>query len=206
MPILSAEECENLSSSDVTRLVVAWGDSLTAGAGATNGAATYPAVASGLFDPDRPVANRGQGGETSTQILTRLLSDTSLRHRTAWLWTGRNGADPGHTVAGDIAAAVEALGHSRYLIGSIMPWATDSEAAIAAQQALNASLLAAYAERFINVISILQAANDGSPGDLADIAAGYTPRSLRSDSGHLNDAGYGLAAAAFKAANDAMGW
>jgi hypothetical protein len=33
----------------------------------------------------------------------------------------------------------------------------------------------------------LQAANDGSANDLADVAAGYTPRSLRYDGGHITD-------------------
>lgn len=50
--------------------IVAWGDSLTAGAGSTGGN-SYPAVAAGLFDPDRNVVNRGVGGQTSTQIAAR---------------------------------------------------------------------------------------------------------------------------------------
>ncbi len=51
--------------------VVAWGDSLTAGAGATAPARRYPAVAAGLYTPARTVVNQGIGGQTSTQIAAR---------------------------------------------------------------------------------------------------------------------------------------
>lgn len=177
----TVEEVENLSSALVGNLVAAWGDSLTAGAGASGAATTYPAVAATLFAPDRAVSNRGIGGQTSTQIAARMnarpilvtaatdqlpasgsvaitakninvLRDAgsfagalagslagvhgtmstdasgnwsfirtvagsavacppgtpfvtdvglSLRHRTAWLWMGRNGAQSGFTVAGE---------------------------------------------------------------------------------------------------------
>ncbi len=55
-------------------------------------------------------------------------------------------------------------------------------------------------------MAALMAANDGSPTDLADVAARHVPSSLRSDSIHLNDAGYAVVAAAFKAAHEALGF
>lgn len=51
--------------------IVAWGDSLTAGTGATGPGTRYPAVAAGLFGPPRQVINKGMGGQTSRQIAAR---------------------------------------------------------------------------------------------------------------------------------------
>ncbi|KRA97765.1 hypothetical protein ASD83_11770 [Devosia sp. Root685] len=269
--------------------IVAWGDSLTASAGATGGStgsATYPAVAQTLFSPRRAVLRQGMGGQTSTQIAARMnalpilvtvsggaipasgavaLTDKSinilvnsggyagtmrgwlagvegtmstdgsgnwsfarsvagtsvpveantrficawgqyLRAYTAWLWLGRNGAQAGRTVLGDIAAAVASLGHSRYLIGGILPSTADSGAGLTQLATLNAQLASAYGDRFVNLHSVLSAAANGSPEDASDVAAGFVPRSLRSDHLHLNDAGYALVAQAFHAAHMAKGF
>jgi hypothetical protein len=124
-----------------------------------------------------------------------------LRPRTTWLWLGRNGAQSGHTVMGDIAAAVASLGHGRYLVGSVLtPTDPDNPAS------LNAELGATYGPRFVNVLQDLIDANDGSPEDLEDVEGGFVPASLRSDATHLNDAGYANVAASFHAAHVAMGW
>lgn len=269
--------------------VVAWGDSLTAGAGATGGStgsATYPAVAQTLFSPRRAVLRQGVGGQTATQIAARMnavpilvtisggaipasgpvavtdksvnvlissgvyagslrgwlagvegtmstdasgnwsfarsVSGTSvavpansrficawgqyLRGCTAWLWLGRNGAEAGHTVLSDIAAAVAALGHRRYLIGGILPSTGDSAGGLAQLAVLNGQLTSTYGDRFVNLLSILSAAANGSPEDAGDVAAGFVPRSLRSDHLHLNDAGYAIVAQAFYAAHMAKGF
>ncbi|WP_431320175.1 SGNH/GDSL hydrolase family protein [Rhizobium sp. YTU87027] len=53
------------------RSVVAFGDSLTAGAGASSPDHSYPALAASLFDPPRIILNCGMGGQTSTQIAAR---------------------------------------------------------------------------------------------------------------------------------------
>ncbi|WP_141105776.1 SGNH/GDSL hydrolase family protein [Rhizobium sp. R693] len=53
------------------RSAVAFGDSLTAGAGASSPYHSYPALAASLFDPPRIILNRGMGGQTSTQIAAR---------------------------------------------------------------------------------------------------------------------------------------
>lgn len=124
----------------------------------------------------------------------------------AWLWMGRNGAQAGRTVAADIDAAVKSLRHSRYLVGSILPSAADSVPSLASLNALNAQLASTYGARFVNVLAALVAGANGSPEDSADVAAGYVPRSLRSDHLHLNDGGYARVAAAFHAAHQAMGW
>lgn len=264
--------------------IAAWGDSLTAGAGATGGSGgtnTYPFVASGLFSPSRLVANMGSGGQTSTQIAARLggwpiavtvAGDTipasgpvavpakninilfnsglftgqqtgwiagvkgvlttdgdgnwtftrsvagdavavaagvqfvpelaeSLRACTAWLWLGRNGAQGGYTVEGDIAASVTSLRHDRYFVMSpLVPTAAGDPST------LNARLAATYGTRFANVLAELQSHGNGGTDDNADIAAGIVPRSLRSDGVHLNDAGYAYVAAFMVAKQAAAGW
>lgn len=269
--------------------IAAWGDSLTAGAGATggsSGSATYPAVAQTLFSPPRQVWRQAIGGQTATQIAARMnavpilvtlsggvipasgtvavteksvnvLSGSGsysgslkgwlagiegtmttdaggnwsfvraapgpavtvgantrftsawghyLRGHTAWLWMGRNGAQAGRTIVGDIAAAVASLGHSRFLVGGVLPSTADSGAVLAQFNALNGQLASTYGPRFVDLPALLMAAADGSPEDASDVAAGFVPRSLRSDHLHLNDAGYALVARAFHAAHLAMGW
>ncbi|KQT46883.1 hypothetical protein ASG47_09700 [Devosia sp. Leaf420] len=124
----------------------------------------------------------------------------------AWLWLGRNGAQSGRTVAQDIDAAVKSLGHNRYLVGGILPSAADSAPALTAQASLNGQLASLYGVRFVNLLAALVAGANGSPEDSADVAAGYVPRSLRSDHLHLNDGGYARVAAAFHGAHQAMGW
>lgn len=129
-----------------------------------------------------------------------------LRQHAAWLWLGRNGAQAGHTVLGDIAAAVASLGHGRYIVGSILPSAADSGAALAALVTLNGQLASLYGPRFLDLLAALSAAANGSPEDAADVAGGLVPRSLRSDHLHLNDAGYARVAQAFQTAHLARGW
>ena len=273
-----------LADLDYVTDIVAWGDSLTGGSGASAAATRYPSVAGDAYSPKREVSNQGIGGQTSTQIAarmgvqpitctvtgneipasggvsitgkninplvdsgsytglmlgslagvpgvmttdgsgnwtftrttagsavscpanTRFVPDVpaALSDKVAWLWLGRNGADSGFTVLGDIALAVAS--YSRYLVGSILTSSADSGAEITAIEATNASLLSTYGSHYVDVLGALQAANDGSADDLADVAAGYTPRSLRSDAVHLNDAGYAIAASTFKAAADALGY
>src|SRR5690606_15336637 len=110
-----------------------------------------------------------------------------LRGLTAWLWMGRNGANSGHSVVGDIAAAVGGLGHERYLVGAILPSSNDMAPVKAQLAAINSALAAAYGARFVDLLEALQAEADGSDEDVADVADGLVPRSLRSDHLHLND-------------------
>ncbi len=53
------------------RAIIAFGDSLTEGAGASSRDTAFPAIAAGLFDPPRTIINRGIGGQTSTEIAAR---------------------------------------------------------------------------------------------------------------------------------------
>lgn len=60
-------------------------------------------------------------------------------------------------------------------------------------EAMNAAIKAAFPDNSLDLLPILQARGDGSAGDNADIAAGFTPRSLRTDFLHLNAAGRSIA-------------
>lgn len=64
------------------------------------------------------------------------------------------------------------------------------------------------ADRVIPILEALQAANDGSANDLADVANGIVPRSLRrpADQIHLNAAGILVAAGVIYPALKARGW
>ncbi|PKP69094.1 MAG: hypothetical protein CVT82_12610 [Alphaproteobacteria bacterium HGW-Alphaproteobacteria-4] len=127
-------------------------------------------------------------------------SATDNATRTAWIWAGRGNYTEPAQVMVDIAAMVASLGHSRYLVAAILPSAADTAAGVSTIAALNANLAALYRTHFVDLLGALQAHAGGTPGDIADLAAGIVPRSLRSDAIHLNDAGYAIVAAAFTAA------
>lgn len=74
----------------------------------------------------------------------------------------------------------------RHIVIGVTPFDTDTAGDTTARNTLNALLASSYGERYLDPMPGLQAANDGSANDLADIAAGWIPRSLRSDAGHFN--------------------
>ncbi|WP_018897064.1 hypothetical protein [Rhizobium sp. 2MFCol3.1] len=123
-----------------------------------------------------------------------------------WLWAGRNSAVTPETVLSDIEAMTAHVPGGRYLIGSILPSASDTPETRQTIAALNANLAALYTTRFVNLHGALAAAANQTTEDQQDIAAGLVPRSLRSDALHLNDQGYAIAAAAWVSATTAMGW
>lgn len=114
----------------------------------------------------------------------------AFRGYTHWIEAGRNNIPDVATILSDIAAMVAYIGHGRYRVLSILPSTGDGPTILDAIDAANAALKATYGARYVDTLAALKAANDGSPDDLADIAARYTPRSLRSDNLHLNDKGY----------------
>jgi hypothetical protein len=121
----------------------------------------------------------------------------TYKYQIAWIWAGRNNFASGAQVKSDIAAKVQIIGHTRYLVGSILTSASDNASQVTAIQALNSELAARYGNRFVDVYTLLRAAGDGSANDNVDIAAGFIPRSLRIDVTHLNAAGYAIVAQAF---------
>src|ERR1051325_9724155 len=96
-----------------TDRIVCWGDSLTAGTGASKGN-EYPSQLSRLTG--RPVVNTGIGGETSTQIVDRFLGNTKYHNDTLIIWLGTNNSFAPDAIVADVQRAIAKLAHQRYLI------------------------------------------------------------------------------------------
>jgi hypothetical protein len=146
------------------------------------------------------------GDAVAVAYATPLLPADASSGQIQWLWAGRNNAVTPETVLSDIAAMTAHVPGGCYLIGSILPSASDTPETRQTIATLNTTLAALYATRFVDLHAALTAAANQTTEDQQDIAAGLTPRSLRSDSLHLNDQGYAIAAAAWVAATMAMGW
>jgi lysophospholipase L1-like esterase len=182
------------TTSDITNNVniAAWGDSLTAG---TNSNAPYPTQLSALTGNN--VYNGGVGGETSTQIKARFDAAASKHSWSTIIWAGRNNYSDPTTVKSDIAAMVAALGHSRYIVISVLN--SNAEPSGSANyntiMQLNADLAATYGSHFIDMRSYLVSLyNPGIPQDVTDHGNDVTPSSLRVDALHLNSSGYAYVA------------
>jgi hypothetical protein len=173
-----------------------WGDSLSANTGGVG----YPRQlqAQSLFT----AYEGGVGGETSTQIKTRFLAAPARLNDNIVIWAGRNNLNAPATVKADIAAMVDAIPHTRFLILGLVNQSTEVAGSAPHTDivALNADLAALYGDHFFDIRAWLIAsglADAGiapTPTDLADIAADCTPTSLRSDNLHWNTAGGGAIA------------
>ncbi len=77
-----------------------------------------------------------------------------------------------------------------------------------ARDATVAAIASAYPSNYVTTLAAMQAANDGSGNDLADVASGLWPRSLRVAAGdmHPNTAGKTVLAGLIKAAADTAGY
>ncbi|MBB5755276.1 hypothetical protein [Prosthecomicrobium pneumaticum] len=140
--------------------------------------------------------------------MSRFEPDAAVafRGRVALLWAGRNNPAAPERVRADIAAMAARVPGGRYLVGSVLTGTGDDADLKATIGALNAALAAAHGSRFVDILGALLAAPDGSAEDLADLAAGVPPRSLRSDGIHLNAAGNAIARAAWQARLVALGY
>lgn len=170
-----------------------WGDSLTLGSGGVSFPSRF-ATLSGYN-----IVNDGIGGQTSAQIKTRFDAATSRYPFAHVFWVGKNDVLQSlsmTTLKSNIAAMVAALGHTRYVVIGITPSKTDTtgNAFASTITTLNSDLTTIYGTRFIDIATYLRTQGDGSGNDNADIASGILPRSLQSDSIHLNTAGYALVA------------
>jgi hypothetical protein len=168
---------------DVTAYNIAmWGDSLT-----YQQQVHLPATLT-----NRVVHVHGVGGETSTQIKARMLAATDEHDYLTILWAGRNNYADAATVKADIAEMVAALGHSNYVVMSILNGAGGGIGTEAYNQitGLNNDLATLYAGNWLDIRAILVAAYDPlQPQDVLDHADDIPPTSLRSDFLHLNDDG-----------------
>ena len=199
-----------------TRNIAAWGDSLTEGQPYTR-AEAYPARLGELF-PDRIVVNEGVGGETSSQILARMRTDTTHRHDVTVLWMGRNNyADRGR-VELDIAAAVKSLGTDRFVVLAILNGDFDGYEARGAPGyqsiiGINTRLALRYRDHFLDIRSYLVSLYDPSdPTDVKNHGYDIPPASLRAqwsggaDAVHLSPEGNSRVAARVAQFITQKGW
>ncbi len=166
---LSAWAIESLSLSEYpvvsmapSTAVACWGDSLTAGTGASDVTLTsYPGQLLSALRVGKITSNLGIGSQTSTQILARIQAD-KVRGR---LWTcifqmGRNdvgAADLAAVVSPNVALAVANLTHVRYLVGSILSAANETVGNADRTKiiAANTALSTTYSTKYVNLMSAL---------------------------------------------------
>jgi lysophospholipase L1-like esterase len=181
---------------------VGWGDSTTNGLDQL-GFLPQLSVKTGF-----PFYNRGVGGETSSQIRTRLEAEASATLRTLMsiIWAGRNNSQDVATVLADIAAMVAKVG--KYLVLSVLNASNEptGSTAYASIKSINDQLAARYGERYVDVRqALLDAYNPALAQDVTDRANGVIPTSLRRavagvpDVIHLNGTGNGVVATALAA-------
>lgn len=181
--------------------VAAFGDSMTY--------VMAPALQSALAVD---VLNAGVGSTTSGEIGAALAAyPDKLRNFT--IWAGHNSTGTADEVPADVAAMVASLPHDRYVVLGLVladvPGERIGGADRARKLAINAGLAAAYPAHYIDTPTLLAAwANPRNPQDVADLAAGVTPSSLRafSDALHLNDAGAQVVAGAVLAVMRNSDW
>lgn len=92
--------------------------------------------------------------------------------------------DPGEAV-GVIQQIVSYLTHSRWLYIQSNPINPIGDSRRTTWEAIQLELQAAFPDNYVPSLAAIQAANDGSPTDLADVADGLYPTSLAPDGIHL---------------------
>lgn len=197
---LSDEEFfELFSKIDASGTIFFWGDSLTAGSGASSTSGRYPNQLSTLFSVDKMFYNGGVGGNTSTQIKDRMIVETGSHHLPTIIWAGRNNYSSPATVLSDIETMVGKLKTDKFLVLSVINGEYSTEyqgnSGYNTMMSLNEDLSEEYGDHYVDVRSALVAAyNPGVPQDVTDHGRDIVPSSLRSDNIHLVNAGYSIVA------------
>lgn len=146
------------------------------------------------------VYNYGVGGETSSQVLTRILADTN--HAVACIetfWMGRNNYNATNQVFQDISNAVASItSPKRYLVFSILNGDYASEYVGGANYQvitnLNGMLADRYGTNYLDIrTNVIAHYNPAIPQDVIDHANDVPPSSLRLDNIHLNALGNAVA-------------
>lgn len=171
--------------------IAAFGDSFTQLSYLTNPADRWTDLLAARLG--RKVYNGGIGGQTSTQVTDRSIADIDYTDRAHIFFCGTNGPDSGHTVLGDIQAAVADLpAGSKYLI--LPSFNSDTERAGSAgyinKMANNAAVAAAFPNNWLDIRSMLIALSLPSQPyqDSAAIANDVLSSQLRFDNGTSIDA------------------
>lgn len=182
--------------------LVGWGDSLSNGTYYV-GAAQQSDATGRAF---RRFVSRGNSGETSAQIATRMLADTTYNSYVQVIWAGRNDINNSSqtvdtaSIKSNVAAMVAAARarSGKYLVvgvtnGNIAVSGsfnlTNSEATGTAiwtgVTQLNTDLAALYAPNFLDIRALLVAQGAlGDVDDQADQALDVPPRHLMQDDVH----------------------
>lgn len=184
--------------------VACWGDSRTLGSSQT----PYPNQLQALSTPDRWYYNGGVSGETSTQIRTRMLADTTyVGDWVPIIWAGFNNHSDPTTVLSDIAAMVSRANSSnggRYLVMTIPgdrdPVDYPGTASRNNLDTINAAILSTYGTRVVDAAALLSA---GDPNGVP--LAAYVINTV-TDFRHYNTAGLAVVAAGVAAKLAALGW
>lgn len=175
--------------------VVGWGDSMIENAFLAS-TDRWIAVLAGLLN--RKASNQGIGGQTSTQIATRANADVRFIDRIRIIWAGTNGPDAGNTVLGDIQSMVNYQPTTKFIILPSMNSSTEisGSAGYINKMGNNAAVQAAYPNNWLDVRSMIIAlqAPGGPYQDGTAYAQDVITAALRTDSLHLNAAGYALVA------------
>jgi lysophospholipase L1-like esterase len=162
--------------------VACWGDSLTGGAYGQN----FRTELSRLLNFST-VYDGGVGGETSTQVKTRMIAATAKnRFGCVTIWVGRNNLTDPTTILADIETMVAALNHGRFLIIGVMNATNEPTGSLGHTNAvlIENTLLAKYGKRFLSVRKHFNAGvSDDTPST-----------TLMADLVHPNAVGYGLVA------------
>lgn len=184
--------------------IATWGDSLTAGTGASPSSNAYPATL-GLLS-GYTVSNGGVGGETSGEIETRMVADTASHVQPTIIWAGRNdvytnsAANIISNIDAMIAALAAAGNSNRWLVlnvlnGDYVPYDAIGGVGYGLITNLNEQMRVHYGARYVPIREALVAAYDpGIPADVTDHSLDIPPGSLRSDAIHLNNDGYAAVA------------
>jgi lysophospholipase L1-like esterase len=184
----------------LSETLVAWGDSLTAGAGGTPWTQQFTSL-TGIT-----TINEGIGGQTSTQIADRFLSQPALFNDFTVIWVGQNNPGNYAIVENDIFSMVSQLTTSNYLVLGVLTgdypipntntgYESIGSLGYSGLIGLNSELANIYKNHFININTILvNSYNQTLPQDVNDFNQRIVPASLRSDSIHLNTAGYNIVA------------
>ncbi|MBY3263889.1 hypothetical protein HFO15_19885 [Rhizobium laguerreae] len=175
--------------------MVAFGDSFTELAYLTDPAEKWTNIVAARMG--RLVANAGIGGQTSTQVTDRSIADVNYTDRGHIFFCGTNGPDAGHTVLGDIQAAVADLAPGTKFL--ILPSFNSSNEPVGSagyinKMANNAAVAAAFPDNWLDVRSMIIALQ--APGQPYQDGTAYADdvvsAALRADGLHLNALGVSL--------------
>lgn len=181
------------------------GDSLT-----VNSPGRWPTLLAALRVP-LGILDFAVGGTTVLQVRATVLGMTAAQMAlTQYICFGMPDTADGQDYIDAVDDVMEFITHDRVILctpvtgnyAALLPGGAYDAGRLAAE----AYILATYPNNAFDIHQALIDANDGSAGDLADVANDITPRSLRTDEVHWNDAGHEVVADAVFAFVQAKGW